>query len=241
MISSIVTLHDVMPGRWDEVRRTLDFLADRAVSPVTLLVVPGGSWSAGQLDELRGYARTGFPLAGHGWTHAAERWGGLYHRLHGLVLSRRAAEHLALSRVQITDLIGRCHAWFAARDLPAPDLYVPPAWAMGPVRRRDLAALPFRYYEDLHGVLDVERDRYHRLPLLGYEADAGWRVPALAFSNALNRLRARAARRPVRIAVHPGDVALPLARHLDAALRASTGFVDHRALGAPGDRSARTA
>lgn len=163
-----------------------------------------------------------------GWSHAITRWGGVYHRLHGIIFSRNTAEHLALPRREIPALVCRCHAWFSAHGLPEPDLYVPPAWALGGIARAALAALPFRYYEDLGGILDVANNRHHRLPLLGYQADAPWRSPTLRASNWVNWLRGR--RAPVRIAIHPRDLWLPLARQLEEALALCHRRIDHRAL-----------
>jgi hypothetical protein len=219
-----------MPDRWDDIRRIIDFLGRLGVTRITLLVVPGQPWRTEQLDGLRQYAREGLLLAGHGWSHEIGRWGGLYHRLHGAFLSRRVAEHLALSADEITDLVSRCHAWFAQRELPVPDLYVPPAWAIGRVTRDTLAGLPFRYYEQLNGILDKVSGRFFLLPLLGYQADRRWRVAALSISNALNSLYAAARTRPIRIAIHPGDLELPLRRHLEHTLRGSRKFIDHHDL-----------
>ena len=219
-----------MPDRWDAVRRIVDFLARLQVGRITLLVVPGQAWHAAHVDGLRQYARDGMLLAGHGWSHEIARWGGLYHRLHGTFLSRRVAEHLALSPQEIATLVSRCHAWFAEHDLPVPDLYVPPAWAIGRVTRATLSALPFRYYEQLNGILDNVSGRLFVLPLLGYQADRRWRVAALTVSNTLNSVYARARGKPVRIAIHPGDLELPLEAQLEHALRRSEKFIDHRDL-----------
>jgi predicted deacetylase len=221
-----------MPDAWDAVCRTVDFLTARGVRPVTLLVVPGRAWHPRQIDALRGFSRDGLLLAGHGWSHAISRWGGLYHRLHGLTFSRNAAEHLALPRDEILALVRRCHAWFSAHGLPEPDLYVPPAWALGDIGQAALAALPFRYFEDLGGIREAASYRHHRLPLLGYQADAPWRGPVLRASNWLNWLGGR--RSPVRIAIHPDDLRLPLAHQLEAALARCHSFVDHRAVSVKG-------
>ncbi|WP_206054911.1 hypothetical protein [Nitrosococcus wardiae] len=94
-----------------------------------------------------------FCIAGHGWSHRVERIGGLRHCLHSLLLSRKAGEHLALEDEDndIAHLIARCHAWFQDHRLGSPDLYVPPAWAMGRLKWERLRSFPFRYYEVFGG------------------------------------------------------------------------------------------
>jgi predicted deacetylase len=101
--------------------------------------------------------------------------------------------------------------------LPAPSLYVPPAWAMGRISRAGLRKLPFRYYETISGVYDAQADRFIRLPLLGFEADTRIRATALKLSNVLNRRLANA-HRELRFAIHPTDFELYLARDLGGSL-----------------------
>jgi predicted deacetylase len=227
-IPALVAVHDAMPETLDRVLGVLDLLDARGVTPITVLVVPGRSWTARDIDVLRGLQGRGVVLAGHGWTHEAQRIRGLRHRLHSLLLSRRAAEHLALDGAGVEALVRRCHAWFSEHGLASPALYVPPAWALGGVGREALDRLPFSRYEVLNGVYDVPSGRLLRLPLVGYEADSAWRVPPLRLWNALNRRRASPAA-PLRVGIHPLDLTLRLAddlhRLLDRPL-ACRGYAD---------------
>lgn len=84
---------------------------------------------------------------------------------------------------------------------------------MGGLSRETLARLPFRYYEYLSGVYDSLARRWHRLPLLGYEADTPWRVLPLRLWNRLSRILAYKTG-VIRIAIHPFDWKLRLARDL---------------------------
>jgi hypothetical protein len=222
--AALISIHDLMPSTMPAVRRTLALLQHRTIAPAMLLVVPGTGWSRDGIRELQALQRAGHPLAGHGWLHRVERYGGLYHRLHGLTLSRRVAEHLALNTDGIVALINRCYAWFGDHGLEPPKLYVPPAWAMGAVSIDHLAdACPFRLYETFTGVIDTETHSLIRIPMLGYEADAPLRVPVIRAWNALNRrLAAKAgggpgiekASRLLRIGIHPHDHELRLRRDL---------------------------
>ncbi len=49
--------------------------------------------------------------------------------------------------------------------------------AMGEIKHNALAGLPFLQYELLSGILSGQTGRLHPIPMVGYEADAGWRLP----------------------------------------------------------------
>lgn len=214
-----VSVHDVMPETLAEVEHALAILEQLGVRPVTLLIVPGRDWSAPAIARLRALVRAGHILAAHGWHHQAERIGGLYHRLHGLLLSRRVAEHLALDADGILALLARSHAWFVEQGFDPPALYVPPAWAMGAISRARLSAAgPFDQYEFFGGFFNARTGIWRSSPLLGYEADSWARVLPLRLWNALNRARA-SSDSLLRIGIHPHDFNHALAADLHADLR----------------------
>jgi uncharacterized protein len=208
---ALVSVHDLMPETMPAVRRTLALLERHAIAPVTLLVVPGTGWDTAGIDELRALERAGYRLAGHGWQHHVEQIRGLRHRLHSLLLSRNVAEHLALDRDGISALLRRCRTWFESNGLAPPEVYVPPAWAVGDIDAAGVRAAGFRWLERFDGVMDCASGQVRRSPVLGYEADAALRVPVLKLWNALGRHRAQRAGL-VRIGLHPQDIDHPL-RH----------------------------
>lgn len=210
---ALVSIHDLMPGTVPAVQRTCEFLEARGVAPVTVLVVPGAGWDDDGIELLHRLQGRGYQLAGHGWTHRVERLRGLGARLHGAVISRNVAEHLGLDAGGIAALIERCHGWFAEQGLAPPQLYVPPAWAMGPIPRAGLRSLPFRYYETLAGVYDAREDRFERIPMVGFEADTLLRVLPIRLWNAFNDVAARL-RGVLRVGIHPYDLDLRLAGDL---------------------------
>lgn len=212
-IPVLVSVHDAMPETLSQVLQVFALLDARAVASVTLLVVPGGSWTAAGIEALRALQARGVVLAGHGWNHQVERIKGLKHYYHSLFLSRSAGEHLALDEKAIAALIVRCHAWFQKHGLGSPALYVPPAWAMGRLPWERLRSLPFRYYEVLGGVYDARSHRFIRLPLVGYEANSLGRVPFLRLWNALN-VRCVRPNAPLRVAIHPRDLRMKLSQDL---------------------------
>lgn len=209
-LAGLVSIHDVMPETRERVADLLERLAAVPPEHVTLLVVPGKAWRDEDLDWLRDLAARGYPLAGHGWRHRCDPPKSLHHRLHSALISRDVAEHLSLDATGIAALVRDCHRWFVEHGLTPSPLYVPPAWALGAIDRRALAALPFRYFETLGGVYDARERRFHRLPLVGFEADNTWRAASLTVFNQWNLGLARAFGRPLRVSIHPGDLSLKL-------------------------------
>lgn len=212
-IPALVSIHDVMPSTLSKVDDIIRTLNQHGIGNATLLVVPGKTWQNDEIDQLRQYATQGYELAGHGWHHRISRYGGLAHRLHGLFLSKNVAEHLALDEEGIARLIGQCYDWFAQHNLPPPALYVPPAWATGKISKAMLKRLPFRYYEFFSGIYDSKLDIFDRIPLVGYEADAWFRVPIVALWNRLNFISAQRQQR-LRFSIHPNDFQLHLRKRL---------------------------
>jgi predicted deacetylase len=209
----LLSVHDVMPDTIDDVEHLLSELSALGYRKITLLVVPGSGWTPGSLQRLRALSRYGAEFAGHGWRHVVEDIRGLRHRTHSLLISRNVAEHLALSASQIRSLVQRCYDWFGANDFPEPALYVPPAWAMGPIGRHDLDRLPFEQYETFAGVYDSAAGAFRRMAMVGFEADTSFRALSCRVWNRWN-LRVAGASKPVRVAIHPRDLGLLLGENL---------------------------
>jgi len=223
---ALVSVHDVMPATLDRVLGMLAFLEDAGVPPPTLLVVPGKEWTPEGLRVLRELTTKGHPLAGHGWCHQSVPGSrSLYHRLHGLLISRNEGEHLSRSSEELVDLVRRSYDWFPTVGLPAPDLYVPPTWALGALRRSDLKSLPFRWYEILRGFVEGETGRIRCLPLAGFEADTTFRKVSVRLWNGLNVALAKRVRGPLRISIHPDDLELLLRGDLKRLVRSPWRFI----------------
>lgn len=203
-MQALVSIHDLMPETFGRVKKMLAEIPRNARRHLVVLVVPGRDWKPGQIDQLREWQDNGLLLAAHGWDHQVKRIEGWYHHLHSRFVSRNVAEHLSLSQQEISILLQRSFDWFRRHNLAAPDLYVPPAWAMGRVNKHILRDSPFRYFETTWGLYDCDNDQFKWLPLLGFEADTAFRKWSLRGWNLANRLAAQ--RRPVRIALHPFDL-----------------------------------
>ena len=218
-IRPLLSVHDVMPETLAPVADILARLRCLGLPPATLLIVPGCRWDADELAQLRRWQKQGHELAAHGWHHRARAIRGLRHRLHAALLSRDAAEHLALSSDEIAALMRRAHDWFGRNDLAAPALYVPPAWALGALPRARLRELPYARIETTAGVIDAASGRLEALPLVGFEADTPARAAALGAWNRSQMLLARGSGRPLRVGIHPQDFRLRLAGSLEELLQ----------------------
>ena len=60
----LVSVHDVMPDTMAMVRNVVRRLDRHQVAPLTLLVVPGGSWATSDIEWLRSRQARGDRLAG---------------------------------------------------------------------------------------------------------------------------------------------------------------------------------
>lgn len=214
--TAILSIHDVMPETFARVLDIVRFIEARGVNPFTLLVVPGKRWSADQIGQLKALQDRGVDLAGHGWQHRIYRRTTWTHRLHGRIISRDSAEHLSLTRQEVAEIIARCYRWFGNVGLAPPQLYVPPAWAIGNMPWRARRMLPFRLYESQFGLYDCRRSTPYILGVTGYMADTPFRRIAL---RGLNRANMALFRGPLRIAIHPDDLRLPLVGDLGRHLR----------------------
>jgi predicted deacetylase len=214
----ILSIHDVSSRSLPSVQEILAILTPRQVQHCTLLVIPGSGWTPPTLDILRDLQRRGCILAGHGWCHRSIAPRNLYHRLHSRVASREVAEHLSRQPRELKSLIQRCYEWFAVTQLPPPELYVAPAWAMGALEKSMLNRLPFSMVEYATGVYHTGCNIYQPLPLVGFEADTALRALLLRGWNRINYAIACRSGRPLRVAVHPFDLRFGLAGQLRSML-----------------------
>jgi predicted deacetylase len=225
-MKALLSIHDLMPETLNRVDVILQWLNTLKVPPATLLVVPGKAWQPRQLERLRELAAFGHPLAAHGWQHKTKPKR-LYHRLHAALISRDVAEHLALDGDCILALMHRAHNWFTEQELPAPDLYVPPAWALGSIAAARLSESPYRCIETTRGLIfpkATSKAVHQSLPLTGYEADTALRAAFLSCWNAAQARRALRRDAPLRISIHPDDLQLRLIQQMENQIRQVTEF-----------------
>ncbi len=213
---ALISIHDVMPETLTRVGEHIQALRSNGHEAITLLVVPGRHWEHADLAQLARWQMEGLELAAHGWHHHAERLRGPYHWAHAALISRRAAEHLALDGDAIAALMQAAHDWFDDNGLATPTTYVPPAWALGPIAYQALRRLPYKRIEVTNGLLMPDTGTVTRLPLVGFEADTALRARFLRGWNRWQAAEARRRGKTLRIGIHPTDHELRLADELNA-------------------------
>ncbi len=230
MLQGLVSIHDVMPDTREVISELLQEIQARVprltCDRITLLIVPGKDWRTSDLRWLDYLVDQGYSLAGHGWNHQAPHPKNLHHQLHSLLISRDAAEHLSRSASEIEQRMEACFKWFGCQGYAAPELYVPPAWAIGTLALPQIQS-PFRFLESLWGLTDLKHNTYTRLPLCGFEADTFPRACFLKVFNHWNLKKAYADSSPLRIALHPKDLHGLLRESIFRYLNAISQFEDY--------------
>jgi predicted deacetylase len=228
-MKAIISIHDCMPETMDKIQYILKWLKERHVPPVTILVVPGKNWSENQLSLLKQFTEEGHTLAAHGWHHHTQAKK-ILHRIHSLIISKDVAEHLDLNQQGILELINKSCQWFIQKQLPAPSLYVPPAWALGAINKKTLTKTSVKQIEVTRGVIHLSsshKPKLQTLPLTGYEADSPFRVCFLSKWNQFQQRQAQNKSLPLRISIHPYDLDLPIAEQLEQQLKSVETFLNY--------------
>jgi uncharacterized protein len=228
-----VALHDVEPATFERCVEVREWLEDRGVDRVTLLVIPArdlhplGERSpelAGWLAERR---RRGDSLAQHGFQHEQLGCAGWTRRLPTPVRSRRAAEFARLDRDEARRAVEAGWRLLKLAGLE-PDGFVAPAYAYTPALRRVLSPR-FRWWADLVGL--------HGGTGSG-ELDRPWRQLAPAWSPTSAGVGSLLARATLRLDVSP--TCLQRRRHVRA-LETALGRVGERRRAVTYDELADTA
>jgi predicted deacetylase len=253
-----VSLHDVSPAWEGEVERALAAAAQYGIRPA-LLVVPNfhGRYPLGEhprfVERLVELQSQGHEIYLHGYYHQAGQVGrsntGGSPTQYGIgsfwaqsVVSRGEAEFADISRREALDRIDRGTAELRALGLRI-DGFVPPAWAMPKWLPSILAARNIAFTEDRLGVMAPTTGERRRTLLMNYASRTRSRmISSLAFCRMVEPFSAFA---PTRLAIHPGDMKVPLlCRELERLLaRASRDLVAraaglfHASSRAPADRA----
>lgn len=231
----LLSIHDVGPAFESEVDALHERLARRVhEGDVAMLVVPDHHGTApirgnsGFAARLRAWSALGIEMFAHGWFHRDTRPpAGRLDRLRARYMTAGEGEFLGLDSAEasarmrdgkalIEDIIGRPVAGFVA-----------PAWLYGPGAHAALAGSDFALAEDHWHVWHPPSDR--RLctgPVITWASRSRARIrSSLAVAAAARAGLFR--HRVLRMAVHPGDMAVPeLLRSIDDTLAAS---LRHRA------------
>lgn len=222
----VVSVHDVAPATGAQAAAWRVHLARRQV-PATWLVVPG-PWRGALLAQdtalvawLHDRVRAGDEVAQHGWEHRAVPDGPAWGRAVATLVARGCAEFATIGEEEAAQRLrwGRR----VLEDLGLPPLgFTAPGWLTSPGAWRALAAEGYRYATSHTAVADLVTGVRHGA--LALSTRAGGLTEAVGAA-VLPRLAARLAARgrPVRVALHPEDLASPRLRSavlgaIDAAL-----------------------
>lgn len=208
-----VSIHDVSPRWRAEVETALGWCHAIGAKP-GLLVVPDmhGAWPIAS-DEafcarVRALAADGHELFLHGWLHRAKEGRGVRHAFAQRVVSAGEAEFAAYEEREGAGVLDRGLALFASLGFPVAG-FVPPAWARRAWLIPALRARGVDYVEDQLFAYAPVRGLRRLAPALNYAS----RTPGRRWSSAAYARLGRAYPRvglPVRIAIHPADLAHPM-------------------------------
>ena len=207
-MKSYISIHDASPHNLLDIETIICTLQNQyRINKICLLVIPGLNWNKEHIQKLQDWQNEGIEIAAHGWVHKAEKNKTLYHIIHSMIISAECAEHLSKNRQDIYYMMKKSYNWFISNGFKKPLLYVPPAWALGKITKKDLKRLEFTYYECTTGM--IHHQKYHFLPLLGFEENTLIRSCLRRFFNTLNYLLASFTG-IIRISIHPNDFSLYL-------------------------------
>ena len=226
MNKSIISIHDVMPHTLDNIKKIIKILEKIKCAPPTLLVVPGRNWSKNDINFLKTIQNDGYEIAGHGWYHETKNISTFYHKFHSAFISRNVAEHLSLTNKEIVMLMENCFKWFEKNHFQKPITYVPPAWALGNINKKDISNSSYKIIETLSGVYYEEK--FEKMLLVGYETDNLFRVITVSFLNFLSEKISTYSTIPLRISIHPNDFSYPLKSQLEKILQSERKFFSYR-------------
>lgn len=209
-----ISIHDVCPSNLDRIHEIINRLSSKHnITKVTLLIIPGLTWSEEQINILKDWQSINkIELAAHGWLHQSTSSKNMFHRLHSKLVSNGCAEHLSKSKSEVIEIMTNSFNWFQENGLESPTLYVPPAWALGDVNKKDLESLPFNEVEVISGVFI--NSRFNFIPMIGFETKTYFRCFMVKILNGLNYMLYNLFGK-IRISIHPDDFDLLLKKDID--------------------------
>ena len=207
-MKSYISIHDASPQNLSNIEKNIFTLKNKfQISKICLLVIPGLDWNQKQINKLKLWQKNGIQIAAHGWKHTAQSKKTLYHKIHSVIISNNCAEHLSKNKQEILTIINDSYNWFISNGFQKPILYVPPAWALGKIKKDDVNRTKFTHFECTTGIL--HKQKYYFLPLLGFEEKTYLGSKIRQFFNYLNFFFAYFIG-VIRIAIHPNDFNLQL-------------------------------
>ncbi len=170
----VVSVHDVCPSLASEVSWLLEQLDALGARPRVLKVIPASPDGAlldhpSFVDLLRAEAAAGSEIVQHGYAHrvVGSLRGPLLTRARGWLFARHDAELLSLDDDTLVERIAAGRRALATAGLEARG-FCAPGWLAPPGLPGLLRRLGFRYYVGMSALVDLDSERRHWLPWLGY-------------------------------------------------------------------------
>lgn len=208
----VVSIHDVAPATAAQSREWLDEL-DRREVPGVLLVIPG-PWRARTLAEcpemcawLRQCAGRGHEVALHGWRHTVAPAGPFSRRMVAGVAARGCGEFWSLDEDEAQARAGLGRAALVDAGL-SPAGFTPPGWLASRPALAGLRRAGLRYSTSHAAVTDLRTAERHQAVALSHRPGGRGERTGAWLMNRGSRELVRSGR-PVRLALHPADLARP--------------------------------
>lgn len=232
-MNTMVSIHDASPRHQDALDAMLEFLRERGIPPVPLLVVPDfhATWPLDRhpafVERLHRWREQGHELVLHGYLHRETpvpgRRAGALERFKRGFLTGGEGEFLALDAAGCGRRLDEGLAMWERAGLPGrPTGFVPPAWLHNDALDAELWKRGFLWTEN-HLGMRFSDGRTLPSPVISWASrDVFRRIGSRLVCPTLER--AWRDRETLRIALHPHDFDWPsLVRSIDAVLsRASS-------------------
>lgn len=228
----LISLHDVSPAHWNQLRVAEALFERLGIGRLTYLLVPDyhHAWDIRRAADFAAWCRARRPVRLqwflHGYAHraAGSPRGGVADRLKQYWLTDGEGEFLSLDAREIRARLAKGVAAFEDALGARPDGFVAPAWLSNEHLAPALKAMRITFTEDHHRVYDVQRDRWIECPVITWATRTALRkYGSLVVCPALLQ---RWADRPVlRFALHPADFDHPqTVRSIEAVLTRALSF-----------------
>lgn len=212
MKSLIVSLHDVGPSSAEVSRRWMDELESRDVA-VSMLVV-AGRWNGMDFSEdshmhqwLHTCVNHGHEVVLHGWTHEFEKKSDDSSRssMFGSIFARGCQEFFNLDTDEAAE---RLHLGLHTLGTVGftPSGFIAPGWLMSKEVRYELHEIGLDYTNNHLFITDLVRRQEIFAPVVCQRPESKWSGLIAKATVALARVL-MFARLPLRVAIHPKDLA----------------------------------
>jgi len=206
-----ISIHDVTPAFWEEVKFLVEFCKGLGISSATLLVIPDfhSKYSIDEhsyfLEGIKDFKRNGWEICMHGFTHLEDivKPKDFFTHIVSNVYTKREGEFYLLSESEANNRIKKGVELFKKSDLDT-DGFVAPAWLLSEGTKKVLYNFGFRYTTTLRGIYDLEKKKFYKVPVITFSSRSSWRAAvSCVFVRAVYLILRN--KSMMRLALHPFD------------------------------------